>query len=73
MKQITRQEKEYIESMGWEKEYLHAGCKGISIASKTHPRAKTYWAIDTLAFKVWSAMNRNVDDKDYKEWLKKQK
>jgi len=73
LKQITRQEKDMIESMGWDKDYRSSGCKGISVVSKTHPRAKTYWAIDTLAFKVWKATGRNIDDKDYQEWLKKQK
>lgn len=71
MKQITRQEKDIIEALGWDKDYHRSGCKGVSVASKTHTRAKTYWAIETLAFRVWKYTNRNVNDKDYQEWLAK--
>lgn len=70
MKQITRQEKDIITSLGWDKDYLRSGCSGISISAKTHSRAKTYWAIETLAFRVWEYTGRNVNDKDYQEWLK---
>ena len=73
MKQITRQEKDIITENGWDKDYLRCGCKGISVASRTHTRAKTYWAIDTLAFKVWEYTGRNVQDAEYQEWLKKSK
>lgn len=73
MKQITRQEKEIIVANGWDNDYWRSGCKGISVTSRTHSKAKTYWAIDTLAFKVWEHIGRTVDDKDYQEWLKKSK
>ena len=73
MKQITRQEKEIIVANGWDNDYWRSGCKGITITSRTHSKAKTYWAVDSLAFKVWDHIGRTVDDKEYKEWQRKYK
>ena len=60
-----------IKKMGWDKPEKNQGCNGISIISPTHPKAKNYYAIDTLAFKVWRKMGRKSGDEDYEKWLGK--
>lgn len=70
MKQITRQERDFIINMGLDKPYCNAGCKGIS---RTKGSAKTYYAIDYLAFAAWEALGIKTDDKDYLAYLANKK
>ena len=60
-----------IRELGWDKPERNGGCKGISIISPTHPKAKNYYAIDYLAFRIWKRNGVNSFDPDYIAWLNK--